>query len=75
MQTGTCLFDASRPVAVQLLGPGGTKTVRVRTFTGQRVYPLAPDPSQIEIEDIGRSLSQLCRFLGHTLSFYSVAQH
>jgi uncharacterized protein len=46
-----------------------------RTFTGRHVYPLAPDPSQIEIEDIGRSLSHLCRFLGHTEDFYSVAQH
>jgi uncharacterized protein len=46
-----------------------------RTFTGRHVYPLASEPSQIDIEDIGHSLARLCRFLGHTEEFYSVAQH
>ncbi len=46
-----------------------------RTYTGRRVHPLSPDPSEINIVDIARSLSNLCRFLGHTKKFYSVAQH
>lgn len=46
-----------------------------RTYTGRCVHPLAPHPDEIAIEDIARSLSQQCRFLGHTDSFYSVAQH
>jgi len=33
------------------------------------------DASHICIEDIAKSLSQLCRFTGHTSLFYSVAQH
>jgi hypothetical protein len=34
-----------------------------------------PDPYAISITDIAHSLSQLCRFGGHTREFYSVAQH
>jgi uncharacterized protein len=46
-----------------------------RTYTGRHVYPLNPNTEEIGIFDIARSLSQLCRFLGHTTAFYSVAQH
>jgi len=46
-----------------------------RTYTGRRVHPLSPAEEEIAIEDIARSLSQICRFLGHTEAFYSVAQH
>ncbi len=46
-----------------------------RTFRGKRVHPLSPQPDEIDIDDVARSLSQQCRFLGHTDAFYSVAQH
>lgn len=46
-----------------------------RTHTGRRVYPLSPSASEISIFDVAHSLSQMCRFLGHTTAFYSVAQH
>jgi uncharacterized protein len=46
-----------------------------RTFTGRHVYPLAPEPCQIAIEDIGHSLARQTRFLGHTKEPYSIAQH
>ncbi len=46
-----------------------------RTYTGKCVHPLAPHPDEIAIEDIARSLSQQCRFLGHLDFFYSIAQH
>lgn len=34
-----------------------------------------PDPSDIDIIDVAHSLSNLCRFNGHTNYFYSIAQH
>jgi uncharacterized protein len=46
-----------------------------RTYSGQNVDPLDPRPDQISIFDVARSLSKMCRFLGHTTAFYSVAQH
>ena len=46
-----------------------------RTYTGRHVHPLDPQPEEISIFDVAHSLSQICRFLGHTEGFYSVAQH
>lgn len=46
-----------------------------RTHCGRHVHPLDPRPDEISIFDVARSLSHLCRFLGHTTAFYSVAQH
>ncbi|MCG3178618.1 MAG: hypothetical protein BIFFINMI_00946 [Phycisphaerae bacterium] len=47
----------------------------IQTFNGRQVFPLAPDPDQIDIHDIAHALANLCRFTGHTRQFYSVAQH
>lgn len=46
-----------------------------QTYTGLALDLLAPLPEQVCIEDIAQSLSKQCRFTGHTLSHYSVAQH
>ena len=45
------------------------------TFTGKIIDPINPDPEDIDIRDIAHSLSQQCRFTGHTSEFYSVAEH
>jgi 5'-deoxynucleotidase YfbR-like HD superfamily hydrolase len=45
------------------------------TYTGLKFYHLNPQPEMVRIEDIAHSLSQLCRWTGHTRYFYSVAQH
>ena len=47
----------------------------IRTFTGKKFYPLNPRPQDICIEDIAHSLSQICRFTGHTKFPYWVGQH
>ena len=36
---------------------------------------LNPDPDAIDIPTIAASLSKQCRFSGHTVRFYSVAEH
>ncbi|MFM2054827.1 MAG: putative protein yfdR, partial [Pseudomonadota bacterium] len=45
------------------------------TNSGKRVYPLDPDPADFDLGDIAISLSNLCRFAGHTRIFHSVASH
>ncbi len=47
----------------------------IQTYTGQSVNPFDPDPSTIRMTDIAWALSNICRFTGHSSSFYSVAQH
>jgi hypothetical protein len=46
-----------------------------QTYNGKHVHPLSPSQDEIVIEDVAHSLSQQCRFLGHTHSLYTVAQH
>lgn len=47
----------------------------IQTFTGRQFWPTNPAAEDIAIEDIAHALSNLCRFTGHTRTFYSVAQH
>ena len=47
----------------------------IATFTGRQAYPMDLRPSEITIEDIAHSLSMQCRYTGHCLRFYSVAEH
>ena len=43
--------------------------------SGRQFWPFDPRAEEVDIEDIAHALSQLCRFGGHTLRFYSVAEH
>lgn len=45
------------------------------TSTGIQFDLVNIDPAKITIEDIATSLSKLCRFTGHCVDHYSVAQH
>lgn len=47
----------------------------IQTYTGRKFFPLQPDPRQLDIRDIARALSMLCRYVGHVSRFYSVAEH
>lgn len=47
----------------------------IQVYSGQQAYPMDLRPSEIHIEDIAHSLSMQCRYTGHCLNFYSVAEH
>ncbi len=47
----------------------------IETYTGKRFFPLDPVVQDIDIVDIAHALSQQCRFSGHTIVPYSVAEH
>ncbi|QYD70125.1 metal-dependent phosphohydrolase [Paraburkholderia edwinii] len=47
----------------------------ILTASGRYFDFINPDPKSIRVFDIGRALSRICRFTGHTTKFYSVAQH
>jgi 5'-deoxynucleotidase YfbR-like HD superfamily hydrolase len=45
------------------------------TYTGKHFNYENIKPESIDIEDIAHALSNICRFNGHLMQFYSVAQH
>lgn len=47
----------------------------ILTYTGKVFSYDEIVPDMIDIRDIAHSLSQICRYTGHTRLFYSVAQH
>lgn len=47
----------------------------VCTVEGDEIHFLRPELNRYSITAIAHSLSNLCRFTGHTSEFYSVAQH
>ena len=47
----------------------------MQTFGGRQFWPLDPRAKEVFIEDIAHGLSLQCRYAGHCLRFYSVAEH
>ena len=64
---GASLISRCRLTAV------GPRTID--TASGHRIDFDAPDPEQIDLEDIAGGLSRVCRFAAPSLRFHSVAQH
>lgn len=47
----------------------------MQTYTGRQFWPIDPLAEEIDIADIAHALSMACRYAGHCLRFYSVAEH
>lgn len=47
----------------------------IQTSLGGQFWPIDPRADEIDPEDVAHALSLLCRFGGHCLRFYSVAEH
>jgi len=47
----------------------------IQTYTGRRFSLQNTTPGDIFIEDIAHALAHQCRYAGHCLRFYSVAEH
>lgn len=47
----------------------------IQLISGKPFWPLDARPEGVEIEDIAWALSMQCRFAGHVLRRYSVAEH
>jgi uncharacterized protein len=47
----------------------------MQTASGRKFWPLDPRADEVHIEDIAHALSMQCRYGGHCVRFYSVAEH
>ena len=57
MDTNAPVFDATRPVAIQLRGPDGTKTVRVR-FPSDDEWAERQRRRKVIVKQLGRGISE-----------------
>ena len=57
------------------LGMNNREDSWISTYTGREFHVFKPVLEEIDINDIARALSMLCRFNGHVKKFYSVGQH
>lgn len=54
---------------------GARKGDWIQTYCSRQFWALDPRPEDFDIRDIAHALSMICRFNGHCLRFYSVAEH
>lgn len=57
-----------------MLGESGTRFL-MPTFTGRLFSLEKPRAQDVDILDVAQSLSNACRYYGHTSRFYSTAEH
>jgi len=55
--------------------PPTTRYRTMSTVSGAWLDAWAPEPDDVDIDDIAHSLSRICRYNGHTQDHYSVAEH
>ncbi|WP_236759991.1 hypothetical protein [Agrobacterium tumefaciens] len=74
---GHLIPDCSNPASHGVFVPAEPPRVGefMQTHTGRHYWPCDPQPHEVYIEDIAHSLSLQCRYAGHVLRFYSVAEH
>lgn len=74
---GQWIPDCSNPASRGVFVPAEPPRTGdfMQTFTGRQYWPMSPRPHEVYIEDIAHSLSLQCRYAGHCLRFYSVAEH
>jgi uncharacterized protein len=48
---------------------------RMPYLTGRQMNPLEPKPEDFDIDIVAHALSLKCRYNGHAIEFFSVAQH
>lgn len=76
-----CASSVPEPIAIAVepispsLDWAGDEHAWMGTYTGGKFWPLAPRPQDVNIEDIAHALSMICRYGGHCVRFYSVAEH
>lgn len=47
----------------------------LQCYSGGCFWPLDPRAEEVHIEDIAHALSMQCRYAGHVIKFFSVAEH
>lgn len=72
---GAGLIEGLRE-AVELKRAGASRPGDwMQTYSARQFWPMDPRPEEIHIEDIAHSLALQCRYAGHCIRFYSVAEH
>ena len=75
------LLDVLRPVPALEVGKPAVVTPRrsesawIATYSGKEFDLCNPSPDMVDATDIAMALARINRFIGHTRSPYSVAQH
>ncbi|PTV72329.1 hypothetical protein DBL06_21300 [Agrobacterium pusense] len=74
---GHLIPDCSNPASCGVFVPAEPPRIGsfMQTYTGRQYWPCDPRPHEVFIEDIAHSLSLQCRYAGHCLQYYSVAEH
>ena len=67
--------EATVPPGTVVREAGRSRGDWIQTFTGRQFWPLDPRAEDVCLLDIAHALAMKCRYTGHSLTFYSVAQH